>query len=303
MHESQTLGMRLKIARDHLGYAQKGMAEAAGSKLRSWQDYEADKKVPGSQIIAGLSALGVNANWLLLGEGPMLRNEQSPDEAAQEDAVLSALGDPEAEERAEARARAHIGQIEENKSLVDESLKNAGVSLAGHWRAMLASLTRKYSISAEHLKDVSAMLSDCQALHDEFAYIPLYDAEVSAGHGSTMEDATVLSHLAFRKDSLRNAGLNPSNLSAVQVSGDSMLGVVSDGDTVLVDHSRRDINREGLYVLRLDDHLYVKHLQKTLDGVNIISANKVYSTLSVPRDRIDDLEVIGRAVWAASWLD
>ena len=117
-----------------------------------------------------------------------------------------------------------------------------------------------------------------------------------------MENAKVLSHLAFRRDWLNQAGLNANNLSAVQVSGDSMLGVVANGDTVLVDHSRRDVSREGLYVLRLDDHLYVKHLQKTLDGVNIISANKVYSTISVPRERMGDLEVIGRAVWSASWL-
>lgn len=49
-----------------------GIAEAVGSKLRSWQDYEAGKKVPGSQVIAGLARLGINANWVLTGEGPML---------------------------------------------------------------------------------------------------------------------------------------------------------------------------------------------------------------------------------------
>src|SRR5690606_41389100 len=58
------LGSRLKRAREALGYTQKGIAEAVGSKLRSWQDYEAGKKVPGSQVIAGLVRLGVDANWL-----------------------------------------------------------------------------------------------------------------------------------------------------------------------------------------------------------------------------------------------
>lgn len=66
------LGMRLKGVRERLGYAQKGIAEAAGSKLRSWQDYEAGAKMPGSQVIAGLAKLGINTNWLLTGEGPML---------------------------------------------------------------------------------------------------------------------------------------------------------------------------------------------------------------------------------------
>lgn len=297
------LSDRLKQAREHLKLNQEEMADLVGMKRRGYQDIEQRGTAKADVIARLVEKKGFNANWLLTGDGPMFNILGLRTLSDEESAAQASVGIPSAEDAAEGRARAVIGQIEEKKALVNESLKGAGVSLAGHWRAMLANLTRKYSISAEDLQDVSAMLSDCQALHDEFAYIPLYDAEVSAGHGSTMEDATVLSHLAFRKDSLRNAGLNPSNLSAVQVSGDSMLGVVSDGDTVLVDHSRRDINREGLYVLRLDDHLYVKHLQKTLDGVNIISANKVYSTLSVPRDRIDDLEVIGRAVWAASWLD
>jgi transcriptional regulator with XRE-family HTH domain len=77
VHGETTLGQRLKLCREALGYAQKGISEAAGGKLRSWQDYEADNKVPGSKIIAGLSRLGVNANWLLTGEGPMLLNQLS----------------------------------------------------------------------------------------------------------------------------------------------------------------------------------------------------------------------------------
>lgn len=77
----EDLGGRLKRARETLGYAQKGIAEAVGSKLRSWQDYEAGKKVPGSQVIAGLARLGINANWVLTGEGAMLQAERSPQAA------------------------------------------------------------------------------------------------------------------------------------------------------------------------------------------------------------------------------
>ncbi len=67
------IGERLRNARESLGYAQKSMAEAVGSKLRSWQDYEAGNKTPGSQVIAGLSALGVDANWVLTGRGEMMQ--------------------------------------------------------------------------------------------------------------------------------------------------------------------------------------------------------------------------------------
>ena len=64
-----SLGGRLKLARKILGHTQKSMADAVGSKLRSWQDYEANRKVPGSQVLAGLVDLSVNANWVLTGKG------------------------------------------------------------------------------------------------------------------------------------------------------------------------------------------------------------------------------------------
>ena len=72
VHTKTTLSDRLKRVRIEFDYAQKRMAESVGSKLRSWQDYEKGNKVPGSQVIAGLSEIGVNANWLLTGNGPML---------------------------------------------------------------------------------------------------------------------------------------------------------------------------------------------------------------------------------------
>jgi len=45
------------------------MATAVGATLRSWQDYEAGKRNPGSRIISALVRLGVNANWVLNGIG------------------------------------------------------------------------------------------------------------------------------------------------------------------------------------------------------------------------------------------
>jgi phage repressor protein C with HTH and peptisase S24 domain len=136
-----------------------------------------------------------------------------------------------------------------------------------------------------------------------YAYVPLYDARCSAGHGAWSEGARILTHLAFTRYSLRKKGLEPSNLSAVQVDGDSMEGLLNDGDTVMVDHSRNTLEGEAVYVICLDDHLYAKRLQKQFDGaVQIISENKAYRDMVVPRDRLADLQIIGRVVWAAGWM-
>lgn len=138
---------------------------------------------------------------------------------------------------------------------------------------------------------------------DEYAYIPLYDACCSAGHGAWNDGCRVLAHLAFTRYSLRKKGLEPAQLSAIRVDGDSMEGLLKDGDTVLLDHRRNALEGEAVYVIRLDDHLYAKRLQRQFDGaVHIISQNREYQTMVVPKERLGELVIVGRVVWAASWL-
>lgn len=59
---------RLKATRSTLGFTQKQIGEAIGVTLRTWQDYEAGKSIPGGNALAGLARLGVDVNWLLVGE-------------------------------------------------------------------------------------------------------------------------------------------------------------------------------------------------------------------------------------------
>lgn len=139
--------------------------------------------------------------------------------------------------------------------------------------------------------------------HEQYAMVPLYDARCSAGHGSWNEGCRVLTHLAFTRYSLRKKGLEAAHLSAIRVDGDSMEGLLKDGDTVLLDHRRNALEGEAVYVIRLDDHLYAKRLQRQFDGsVQIISENKAYQPMLVPKDRLGELEIIGRVVWAAGWM-
>lgn len=138
---------------------------------------------------------------------------------------------------------------------------------------------------------------------DKYAYVPLYDARCSAGHGAWSDGAKVLTMLAFTAYSLRKQGLDPAKLSAIRVDGDSMEGLLNDGDTVMIDHSRSSLEGEAVYVIRLDDHLYAKRLQRQFDGsIHIISENKAYRDMIVPKDRLSDLDIIGRVVWAGGWL-
>jgi len=136
-----------------------------------------------------------------------------------------------------------------------------------------------------------------------YSYVPLYDAHCSAGNGCWSDGAQILTQLAFTTYSLRKKGLDPSKLSAIRVDGDSMEGLLSDGDTVMIDHGRNSLEGEAVYVIRLDEHLYAKRLQRQFDGaVSIISQNKEYQPMTVPKERLRDLEIIGRVVWAGGWI-
>ena len=136
-----------------------------------------------------------------------------------------------------------------------------------------------------------------------YVYVPLYDAYCSGGHGSWNDGAKVLTMLAFTAYSLRKKGLEPSRLSAIRVDGDSMLGLLNDGDTVVIDHGRNTLEGEAVYVIQLDDHLYAKRLQRQFDGsIHIISENKAYKDMIVPKEKLNDLRIIGRVVWAGGWI-
>jgi transcriptional regulator with XRE-family HTH domain len=66
------LSERLKEARGALGLKQDEMAEQSGVSGRAYQGYEGGRSVPGGEAIEGFVRAGINANWLLTGEGPML---------------------------------------------------------------------------------------------------------------------------------------------------------------------------------------------------------------------------------------
>lgn len=89
-----TISGRLKAARAALGLSQKDFAAQSGVSARGYQGYEDGRSVPGGEAIAGFVRLGINANWLLTGEGPMLLADLAPQPAPSagiDEGALSAI--------------------------------------------------------------------------------------------------------------------------------------------------------------------------------------------------------------------
>lgn len=134
---------------------------------------------------------------------------------------------------------------------------------------------------------------------DEFVFVPRYDIQAAAGHGSFVDDETPVFTMAFRRYWVENyVTRNTKNLSVISVKGDSMAGVLNDGDSILINHGETT-PRDGLYVLRLNENLLVKRLQLMPGGiVNVISANEAYPAFEINLNRMtDDVAIIGRVEW------
>lgn len=71
------LGERMKASRELLGISQAAFCEQYGFdiSIRSYQKNEAGLNEPGIGLAASFTVAGINANWLLTGEGPMLLAE------------------------------------------------------------------------------------------------------------------------------------------------------------------------------------------------------------------------------------
>lgn len=141
--------------------------------------------------------------------------------------------------------------------------------------------------------------SETSELEEEFALVPGYNIQVSAGHGA-FPDAfeTPTRKLAFRHKWLRFRGLHVKDLVLVFARGDSMEPTISDNNTLMVDTSQRDLQDGNIYVIRTDGHLIVKRVQQLLNkNVLFISDNKSYKEMEITQAELANLDIIGKVVW------
>lgn len=78
--------LRLAAARKKLGFTQKQMAEGSSIALRTYCRYESgegEREIP-SSILIFIAQNDINTNWLLTGEGEMMRGKGEAEEVASE---------------------------------------------------------------------------------------------------------------------------------------------------------------------------------------------------------------------------
>lgn len=133
--------------------------------------------------------------------------------------------------------------------------------------------------------------------------IPIFDAAGSMGEGIAVhENDSVIDHLRLTGTWVRRNLPNVSstlNLSVISALGDSMMPTFNDGDILLVDTGIKAVDRDGVFVLRANDRLYIKRVrQRIRDGAFEVSSDN--STAGTPEELQgrEQIDVLGKVVWA-----
>ena len=131
---------------------------------------------------------------------------------------------------------------------------------------------------------------------EDYVYVPKVAAIAGAGASFVVDDeATGL--YAFRRAFLEREHIHTQDLVMMMVSGDSMEPLIRDGDTVLVDQTDDSPADGKIYVLRIDDALMVKRMEKIPGGWRVKSDNPDRGHYDLRGDELESLHVFGRVRW------
>ena len=133
---------------------------------------------------------------------------------------------------------------------------------------------------------------------ERYVSIPVYDIDAAAGDGAIAHDETPAGYRLFESDWIRGLTRTPSaRLAVIKVRGDSMQETLFNGDHVLIDLAQRNLAREGIYVINVEDRLQVKRItmHPKTKLLTVRSDNPKYP--SYDDLTTDDLTVVGRVIW------
>lgn len=117
-----------------------------------------------------------------------------------------------------------------------------------------------------------------------FISIPEYTVTCGAGaaFAPTYEQATESKPAFYREDWFRSHHIKPENCKRLKVHGDSMVPILFDGDTILVDCSAQKIIAGKIYAFCFGDEVLVKRLFPQLNGGVLVKSENP----SVPDETI-----------------
>lgn len=144
-------------------------------------------------------------------------------------------------------------------------------------------------------------LNELPADPNDCVNIPvLGEVSASMGFGVTVYNEVQTAVYPISRKLALDLGLNVHDSEIIFAQGDSMMPTIDGGDSLLVDHARKEIYDGKIYCVRIDGQLYAKRLQKIPpDRVLIVSDNPKYRSFEIDlkENKDFDFEVIGEIRW------
>ena len=130
----------------------------------------------------------------------------------------------------------------------------------------------------------------------DYILVPKVKAQPGAGASFVTEgDTTGL--YAFRREFLHREHISMSDLVMMMVMGDSMEPLIKEGDTVLVDQTDNAPVDGKIYVLRIEDALMIKRMEKIPGGWRVKSDNPERGFYDLRGEELNMMQVFGRVRW------
>ncbi|OSQ41646.1 XRE family transcriptional regulator [Thalassospira sp. MCCC 1A01428] len=133
----------------------------------------------------------------------------------------------------------------------------------------------------------------------EFAPVPVFDVQASAGGGAMNFGEVIAGYLSLPVSYLRDQlGVNPKDACGIYVNGDSMEPALEDGGIALLDRSAnaRANKGDGIYTFRIGDELFIKRLERQGSRIVVHSDNRAYTPWEMTDTDKANMKILARVV-------
>ncbi len=132
---------------------------------------------------------------------------------------------------------------------------------------------------------------------EQFQIVPMVRARPEGGTSSLEVEGEIDKYYSFRKDFLFRRG-SPNSMVMMRVKGDSMHPYISNGDVILVDQSQNHPHDGIMCLVRIDDDIVVKWIQRKPGKIILKSENDLWEDMEIDKgDESINFEVIGKVIW------
>jgi phage repressor protein C with HTH and peptisase S24 domain len=235
------------------------------------------------KVIAIAKAAGVSVAWLATGEGSM-------EQVAGASAGLSD------------RLRICVRNAGTLTSLADSAgIKSIILSAYIEGRRIpseqeMAAIARAAHVTAEWLKHGGEELPGPHLIHT--ASIPVMSVVAAAGDGAAVLREEVTEYMALSNVLVRSLRLTTSETFIMFARGESMEPLIRGGEPLICSKAERHLKScDGIYVLRLEGDILVKHVQRLPGGkVRVFSENPSYAPFEVTLNDGVDFAILGKVL-------